>query len=265
ELGDSVTLEVSLTGNGTLSGFRLPDAVLGAGFRTYDDSPELRAKVDGGTFSSVGVYRRAVVPEAEGELTVPGVRVWSFDPQQEQYVELRAEPSHLTVLPGEPGAGTVSSFSTLGPGRGQAVETLGEDILPVRGDTRVTDRTLRAALPLQLTLPAIPGIALCMLWLWGAWQSRKPDPWKVLSQGMAALPETSAERLAVVESLFRDAAALLLGCSAPELDARRVTELGEVATNLYRDLERARYAGQTVPELESRVQRFVQDHGGRPA
>ena len=55
------------------------------------------------------------------------------------------EPVTISVLPGEEGAGEVTSFSE-GVQR-RDVEALGDDILPAPGDVRLRDHRLAAALP----------------------------------------------------------------------------------------------------------------------
>ncbi len=259
-LGDSVTLDVVLTGDGTLSGFSLPGAPEDAGYRVYDDQPEVTAKVVDGRFVARAHFRRAIVPEREGRVEVAPVAVTVFDPAAGRYRTLRTDPVVLEVTPGE-GGGQVTSFAGATDGR-RAVESLGDDILPVRGDARVGDRTLRAALPWAVALVAVPGLGLAAAWGLGWWRRRRPDPWVGLRRRLAELPSDPAERLAELEAVLREAAGLRLGRPAPAVDRAAMEELG--LADLYDGLQAARYGGGAAPaDLEARVAAFVREGGAR--
>jgi hypothetical protein len=258
-LGESVTLTTTLEGAGTLHGFRLPPAPSDGGYRAYDDTPEVKAQVRGGLFRSVAVIKRAIVPEAEGMLTVSGLEIPVFDPKMEKYTILQTRPVVIEVQPGEEGAGQVSSFMD---GKGDArrdVESLGEDILPVSMPDRMEDMTLAGALPIITALPGLP----LLIWLAlvaNAWlDGRRVDPMVVQRRRLADLPTGPSERLAVLEDVFREVAGIRLGVPAPGLDADAVADLGEEAAEIYRQLERARYggAGAGLDALAARIRRFM--------
>ena len=229
-LGESVTLTTTLEGAGTLHGFR-----------------------------PVAVIKRAIVPEAEGMLTVSGLEIPVFDPKMEKYTILQTRPVVIEVQPGEEGAGQVSSFMD---GKGDArrdVESLGEDILPVSMPDRMEDMTLAGALPIITALPGLP----LLIWLAlvaNAWlDGRRVDPMVVQRRRLADLPTGPSERLAVLEDVFREVAGIRLGVPAPGLDADAVADLGEEAAEIYRQLERARYggAGAGLDALAARIRRFM--------
>lgn len=262
-LGQSLTVEVTLSGDGTLAGVQLPDPPADAGYRAYDDSPEIAARLDEGRLSSVATFRRAVVPEAEGELTVPPVQLSVFDPEREAYVTLKTEPITLRVLPGEAGAGEVRRFGDTDggstPDTRAEVESLGEDILPVAGAARVRDRSLEAALPWAVALPALPALGLLLLGIDGARRRRAPDPRAELRRAIADLPADPAARLAALEDAFRVACGLRLSAPAPGLTRDAVAPLGDDAVAIYDALGRARYGGfQPGGDLEGRVRAFVE-------
>ena len=252
-LGESVTLEVRLAGSAQLTGMTLPMPEQ-EGFRVYDDAAEFSAHVNEGRYRSVAVFRRALVPEQEGALTIPPIELTVFDPETARYTTLRSDPIELDVLPGEAGLGEVTRFSE-GDGP-RPVEALSDDILPPPGDVTVRDHRLSAALPWLLGLPGFVGLGLVGLWGY----RRRPGRSDAvdLSAALAALPSDPAERLAAVETVFREAAGLRLGLEAPGLTREDVAKLGEAAEVLYVDLERARYGGDIDAALEARVRAFVE-------
>ena len=258
KLGESVTLTIDVVGDGTLAGFTLPQTPADAGFRAYDDAPVIKTKLLDGRFRSKLTVRRAVVPETEGLLTVPPVSLVVYDPGEGQYRTVRSEPLILTVLPGEEGGGVITSFAGESGDQRRDVVSLGEDVLPVAGGQTVGDRTVagaRTALAGVVVLPALVwGLLAGLVW----WRGRTPDPVALLRQRLAALPQEPGPRLAEIEAIFREAAALRLGVAAPGLDSSAVAALGDDPAKLYGDLERARYGGGQVDDLENRVRAFIQ-------
>ena len=223
------------------------------GFRVYDDAAEFSAHVNEGRYRSVAVFRRALVPEQEGQLTIPPVELTVFDPDAESYVTLRSDPIALDVRAGEAGMAEVSRFSD-GDGK-RAIEALSDDILPPPGGATIRDRRLSAALPALLGIPLLAGLGLVGLW------GYRRRPAQALGPSLAAqlsdLPADPAQRLARVEDIFRQAAAQRLGKDAPGLTGEDVAALGELAAALYADLSRARYGGELDAALEDRVRAFV--------
>ena len=259
KLGESVTLTIEVVGDGTLAAFKLPPVSSDAGFRAYDDAPEIDTKLLDGRFRSRMTLRRAVVPEAEGSLVIPPVSFVTFDPEAAQYVEVASESLVLEVLPGEEGGGVITSFAEPGSDQRTDVLSVGEDIMPVDGGQRIADRTARGALPALIGVVAVPGTLWTGLLLGAWWRRRTPDPSLLLRRRLAALPEARDERLGELEAIFREAAALRLNVAAPGLDVQTVATLGEAPEALYQDLERARYGGGPVDDLEARVRAFIQE------
>ena len=257
KMGESVTLEYTLTGDGTLAGFGLPKAPDGAGFRIYDDEPEVDTKLADGRFRSRLTLRRAVVPEVVGPLTIPSIDVTTFSPKQQAYVTVSTRPVQLQVAPGEEGGGVVTSYVAQDADQRTAVESTGEDILPVSRAGAVGNRTLAAAFPYLVSGALFPGLLWLLLGIVGLVSGRTIDPKTILKARLKALPADPAQRLAALESLFRDAAALRLGVAAPSLSLEQVEGIGDDAAALYADLERVRYGGGDADELEARVRRFV--------
>ena len=209
-------------------------------------------------FRSRALFRRAVVPEQEGSLTIPALAVQVFDPEMERYVTIRSKPLKIQVLPGEEGAGEVSSYADGDVDQRRQVESLGDDILPVTAKGEIGNDTLEGSLAVIGVLPAVPLLTWLGLGLVGWFQNRVRDPWSVLRASMAALPMDPEARIGALEAAFREAASLRLGIPSPSLDAQSVETLGDDAVELYADLDRARYGGASVSDLEERVRRFVE-------
>lgn len=257
--GESLTLEITLSGDGTLNGAKLPPVPDNEAFRAYDDSPEVSARLVDGRMASSARFRRAIVPSREGLLELPPVRISAFDPVAERYVELQTEPIRIEVGPGT--QGQVASFARpeASTDAREDVAALGEDILPVPGKARIGDHSLAATLPWALAAPVLPALGLLALAADGLRQRRRVDPRATLKASLRALPEAAEPRLAALEQAFRQACALRLNRLAPGLDAAAVAGLGPEATAIYEDLNRARYGGfQPGGGLEDRVRAFVE-------
>ncbi len=258
KLGESTTLKIEIAGDGTLAGFSIPAAPAEGDFRVYDDTPEIKTKVLDGRFRSIMSVRRAVVPEKTGILTIPPIVLVTYDPVQEEYVTVKTRSIQLNVIPGEEGAGQVASFADQGVDRRENVASLEEDILPVSVDGAITDKTVMGSLPVLLTLPAVPAFLWLLLSFVGLFQGRTVDPRSVLRRRLRTLPEDVADRLAILEDVFRELAGLQLGVPAPSLDAEQVATLGKEAADIYADLDRVRYGGGSATDLEARIRRFVE-------
>lgn len=253
-LGDSLTLEVRLVGDGRVTSLSLPP-LESDDFQVYDDSPDFNAAVIDGQYQAGAVFRRAVVPTREGELTLPPIELSVFDPDAERYVSLRTDPIRVTVLPGEEGAGEVTSY---GAGdRRRDVEAIGDDILPAPGDATIRDRRLGAAVPWLLAAPAVPALALVGLTVWA--RQPREDARDRLRAQLAALPAEPKARLGALEAVFREAVGLRLGVSGRGVTRAQVATLGEEAAAIDEAIARARYGGaEAVADLADRIRAFVE-------
>lgn len=260
-VGDSVTLTLTIRGDGVLAGVDLPPVLASEQLRVYDDEPELKAGLVGGKYRSRGTLRRALVPTAEGSFDVPPIVLSWFDPALASYQTWALPPMQLDVLPGEPGAApVVADFGGDQPANQEAVATLGEDILPIHADAQVRDHRFSPTRPLPLLLLLLPGAALLLQlgqdlrWRGGERSQSK----RAVRARLAALPVDRTERLAVLEQAFREAAGLALELPAAGVDAERLVAglpepLGDQAAALYYRLEAARYAGVDPGDLEQAV------------
>ena len=247
QVGDTVTVDIELAGDGALAGVVFP-AWTGDGFRVYDDSPAIESQIRDGHFAATARAKRAVVPERPGTLVLPAVRQSWFDPARGEYVVEELPPITLTVG----GAAEAAAVEAFGEpdARKTAVDSLGEDILPVR-----TDVSLGAPWPgAWAALLCVPGGAL-LAWEFAPRLRRRARPGAEPQRfGFADLAADREARLAGLERIFREEAARRLRRPEPELKREDVATLGEAAVGLYRQLDQARYRGDGgLPEAEVRA------------
>ncbi len=247
KVGDTVTLDVTVTGDGGLGGFTLP-AWTEDGFRIYDDAPTTSAAIQEGKLVSTATLKRAIVPERPGSLPLPPLNLSWFDPSTGKYVE-QTLPALTLEVTGAASAASVEGFSGPEAKPKAGVDSLGEDILPVR-----TDVSLSAPWPgAWAWLACAPGAVLLL----GQLAPRLRPRARGIAEkafGFADLPEDPEGRLAGLERIFREAAGRRLGRPAPELKREDVATLGEEAEAIYKELDLARYrGGRDLPEARVRA------------
>lgn len=239
QVGDTVTLEVVVRGDGPLAGFALPP-LPGDGFRVYDDQPAAEAKLVDGAYVASATFKRAIVPQVPGRLTLPGVEVAYFDPTAGRYVTASTEPLELVVG----GAATAAQVASFSGERTSTVDELGEDILPVRTAASVT-RPWDVSWALALVAPGL--LALCAEALrGGAIRWRRRGPTVEALPTLEALPTDPEQRLSALEQALRAHVAARLGVPAPAVrrdDLQRLGAGAEAAEQAWRALENARYGG----------------------
>ncbi|MES2639134.1 MAG: BatD family protein [Myxococcota bacterium] len=250
-VGDTVTVEVVIEGDGVLAGFSLPP-LAGSDFRVYDDQPVVESRIEDGKYRAKATFKRAIVPQAPGAIEVPPIEIAYFDPVEGAWARMSTEPIRLDVG----GEATPAALTTWDEGVAPSVDSLGEDILPVRTDVRLARPVPR---PLAFALLA-PGAALLLLQGLLAFRVRKP---RIQERVLAFddLPADGEARLAGVERIFRERVARRL-CLAPEALRREdLAALGPVADEaeiIYRALERRRYGGQDTSVSEERIRALVE-------
>lgn len=132
EVGDTVTLNITITGQGNIKDLSLKAPEGGEDFKVYEDQPEYRQIPGAELISGEKVYSYALVPLRAGKLTVPSV-AWSyFDPNKHDYVSLHTQPLTLTAQPSTGNSGLKVVESDADPvGTAKGIQQLGEDILPI--------------------------------------------------------------------------------------------------------------------------------------
>jgi BatD DUF11 like domain len=138
-MGDSVTLTLRLGGKGNVN--RLPDLKMPSldHLKIYADEPvfQSRAGADGTTGSKT--MKWALVPDAEGNYTIPPFTIHYFNPKAESYETQRTEPLVLKVLTGEKETLVTTPIGEKSkktePFAKQEVKEIGHDILPIYTST----------------------------------------------------------------------------------------------------------------------------------
>lgn len=250
ETGETVTLLVRVQGDGALAGFSLPPLTLD-GLRVYDDQPVVETVINQGRLESTATFKRALVPEKPGNISIPPTQFSYFDPVAGQYATATSAAIQLQVG-GTAGAAAISSFAT---GGGQAVDTLGEDILPVR--TGGTPSSPLSGVWAWLLL--LPGVGLLASELVSSLRARQ-RPTEEKLPDFAAMPTEPDAQLAFLDTLFRAVVARKLGVPAPGLRREDLAGLGSQAAEaeaIYRELEQARYGGGGALPV-ARLRAFVE-------
>jgi len=258
-VGDTITIAVDLVGSAPVSGVKLPPLV-GDGFKVYDDQPVATGVIRDGKIVATSSFKRAVVPERPGPLTIPAISLPTFDPATGSYLVLRTEPLELDVQ-GSAATANVASFSS---GAAPVVDAGATDeLLPVR-----TNPSLSPPWPgkwaLLLLLPGV--LALAGSGVKAAVARRAAVVPGARALGFADLPDDPHERLSGLEQIFRESVAPGLGIGAAAVrgeDLARLGALADEAQAVYRLLERARYADaggaerKAVEDLEAALRAFV--------
>ena len=97
KVGDSVTLTVTVTGEGNLAG--LPDLAWPqiSDLRSMSGGHEVNSSVAEGILTETKTFRRILIPQRPGSYTIPPVHYSYFDPQLGVYATESTDPIELEV------------------------------------------------------------------------------------------------------------------------------------------------------------------------
>jgi hypothetical protein len=130
QVGESVTLRLTVKGSGNVQMIGQPALPALAEFKVYDDKPDSAIDRSGATLSGYRSYRKALVPLEAGDLAVPAMSLTFFDPEEESFRTARTEALPLVVWPAQ-GEEELRLTESVAPGTGKvAVRILADDILP---------------------------------------------------------------------------------------------------------------------------------------
>ncbi|CAN2040140.1 BatD protein [Candidatus Magnetomoraceae bacterium gMMP-15] len=99
--GESSTLSVIVKGKGNIHlipDLKLPDL---QDVKTYGDQPVLNSETTKAGLAGVKTMKWALVPQKEGEITISGLSLSYFDPEDEKYKRLTTTQLNLKVIPGQ--------------------------------------------------------------------------------------------------------------------------------------------------------------------
>jgi hypothetical protein len=119
---ESITLRLTISGNGNIKLLKVPEPQLPAGFEKYE--PKIVENVNrGAVISGQKIIDYLIVPRTAGEKEIPPVEFTYFNPSSRKYVTLKSQPFKINVRQGVGGNETASQgFSR------EDVKMLSEDI-----------------------------------------------------------------------------------------------------------------------------------------
>ncbi len=131
EVGESLTLTLSLTGTGNLKNHQTIDISGLQNFKVYDDKPVFEPLVSGGKVGGKLTVKKAMVPLTEGRLRIPPITVSYFNPSSGSYETVKTGPFTLDVLPSADKEKFRVVESVNSAGAKEEVKIIGHDILPI--------------------------------------------------------------------------------------------------------------------------------------
>ncbi|NJD22892.1 MAG: protein BatD [Melioribacter sp.] len=119
---ESITLRLTVGGNGNIKLIKVPDPVLPSGFEKYE--PKNVENINrGSVISGQKIIDYLIVPRTAGEKEIPPMEFTYFNPSSRRYVTLKSQPFKINVRQGVAGSETASQgFSQ------SDVKLLNEDI-----------------------------------------------------------------------------------------------------------------------------------------
>lgn len=100
ELGQPITVTLTLAGEGNLRNIQTPSLVVPEGVRTYDPKTSDKFDTRSLTVSGQRTVEYLLMPEESGDFVIPPVEFPYFNPETERYDTARTAPLHFSVRPG---------------------------------------------------------------------------------------------------------------------------------------------------------------------
>ncbi len=119
---ESITLRLTVSGNGNIKLIKVPDPQLPPGFEKYE--PKNVENINrGSVISGQKIIDYLIVPRTAGEKEIPPMEFTYFNPSSRKYVTLKSQPFKINVRQGVAGSETASQGFSQGD-----VKLLSEDI-----------------------------------------------------------------------------------------------------------------------------------------
>jgi hypothetical protein len=166
QVGEAVTLVVTLKGSGNIMDAQIPLPKLPESLKAYPDAPEDAVLLAPEGYSGKKTVRTALVPTVPGEIHLPAVRLTYFDVGLARYRTLSAALPSLKVHPGAEIQVSASVTAEQQGPRQEKVTFTGRDILPLKEDLSALDSRRSIGWPLfsfGLVLPALAFGVLCLV------------------------------------------------------------------------------------------------------
>ena len=161
--GESVTLSLTLSGEGNLQEAEAPRLQIPDAFKQYPDQPQTDVSLTRDGYSGKKIFTTALVPVRPGTYSITVPPIVTFDPEQKAYVSLSAPPLAITVSEGEKEAAPAVSGpeEKSPPVQKQQVDFTGRDILPIKtGSDALTDESALSTFWFLVALLAPGGVVL---------------------------------------------------------------------------------------------------------
>lgn len=97
EVNETVTLQVTLSGQGNLSGVADPQWKEGPEWRAFDSEAAVESEFVDGVLRGMRRYERLLVPTQPGDLLLPAIEYTFFNPESESYETVSTEPIIVNV------------------------------------------------------------------------------------------------------------------------------------------------------------------------
>jgi hypothetical protein len=256
EVGQSVTLTVTVSGQGNIMDAGQPRLDIPATVKVYEDEPEEEISLTEDGYRGRKTFRLAVVPLEPGTINIPRVQLTYFDVARRQYQTVSSQPLVLEALPADrPERAVVSRPDR--PGRAVEDKTevryLEKDILTVKDPSgELADQgPLPPALFLVLVL--IPPAALAAVWVAVRVGSRRPTVGREMA-GRARAAVRRAEAASGPEAAPLCAKAVTAAvCSLAERRAESLTydEITQLLQQHGADPEDVRAAARLMERIDA--------------
>lgn len=261
-VGESTTLELTVSGSG--NALAIPEPRLGdlAAFKVYDEQPSSSIQKANAGVSGTKTYRKALVPTQAGVVTIPEATLVIFDPKAAQFRTISSPAIPLEVSARE-GQEDVAATVAMGPTAGKVeVRILGDDILPSSRDLEAV-RAPSSELPFWLGLALPP-----LLWSAAAWWSahrrrlasdqslrRRREASRTLSRALAELPVPAREAALAASRALRAFIGDMLGFEGAAATSPEIADR----------LAGAEVGAELVAEVRAMLDRFdAAGYGGAP-
>lgn len=146
KVGDAVNLTLTVQGTGNLKAIGDPALPPLPSWRVFDPVTSVNQEKKGELVQGSKVIRTVLVPRVSGDLTIPPVTLWYFDPGEKDYVRIQTRPLTVSVAPGEPNAAPAMGYAAPSAPMAKGVTRINEDIayLKIRPQTPAFTRILEA-------------------------------------------------------------------------------------------------------------------------
>jgi len=165
KVGEAVTLEIRVFGEGNVKSVGKPRLPALTGFKVYETVSSSEVQKKENKIQGVKIYRTLLRPEVTGTLSIPPITYSYFNPRTKKFDQVKVPSLSLKVLPGDQQT-TSPIISTAQPAGGAGVKIVAKDIRYLK--TRLPLKPMPAPLsPLFWMIGFLaPPLLLLGFWMW---------------------------------------------------------------------------------------------------